>query len=317
MTSDKHSKLKRLAQSFGALFLLGTLVAAVMPSQANACGGFFCSQAAPINQTAERILFSKNDDGTVTTVVEILYQGDADKFAWVLPVPGTPDVAASSTAVFDQLQRVTNPSYRLNRSSSCDFSGTTTGGTTTGGAFGTGGATGTTTGTTTGGGPTVSVVDAGTVGSLEFETISIDAADQDPADVAIRWLDDNEYDTGTLGADVLRPYLANGLNLIAFKLQAGASTGSIRPISLTYESTTPIIPIVPTSVAASDDMGVMVWVLGSDRAIPTNYKTLELNEMLIHERQQLQRGCHSGGRRSRRTGFRHRKRTPPRRCLPI
>jgi MYXO-CTERM domain-containing protein len=34
-------------------------------------------------------------------------------------------------------------------------------------------------------------------------------------------------------------------------------------------------------VAANDDMGVMVWVLGESRAVPVNYKALELNQVLI------------------------------------
>ena len=50
---------------------------------------------------------------------------------------------------------------------------------------------------------------------------------------------------------------------------------------VTYDSELPSIPIRPTAVAANDDMGVMVWVLASNRAIPSNYKALELNEALI------------------------------------
>ena len=42
-----------------------------------------------------------------------------------------------------------------------------------------------------------------------------------------------------------------------------------------------MIPIRPTAVAANDDMGVMVWVLGESRAVPVNYRSLELNEALI------------------------------------
>ena len=43
-----------------------------------------------------------------------------------------------------------------------------------------------------------------------------------------------------------------------------------------------MIPIRPTAVAANDDMGVMVWVLGESRAVPVNYKALELNQALIN-----------------------------------
>lgn len=89
-----------------SVMVLGALCA---PDQAEACGGFFCSQQAPVNQAAERIIFSQNGDGTVTAVVQILYEGPSEEFAWVLPVPGIPDVGVSSDIVFTRLQAATNP----------------------------------------------------------------------------------------------------------------------------------------------------------------------------------------------------------------
>ena len=62
----------RLFLSFASALVL-TLIA--RPEPAEACGGFFCSASAPINQAAERIIFSKNADQTVTAVVQIQYQG--------------------------------------------------------------------------------------------------------------------------------------------------------------------------------------------------------------------------------------------------
>jgi hypothetical protein len=104
----------------------------------------------------------------------------------------------------------------------------------------------------------------------------------DPAQVALDWLMENGYDVTDLGPARLRPYLEDGLNLIAFRLQKTAMSGSIRPIRITYESANPFIPIRPTAVAANDDMGIMVWVVSSARAIPKTYKALELNEALIN-----------------------------------
>jgi uncharacterized protein (TIGR03382 family) len=103
----------------------------------------------------------------------------------------------------------------------------------------------------------------------------------DSAEVAVDWLGENGYDVTDLGPEVLRPYLDDGLNLLAFKLTKGNVTGAIRPVRLTYEAELPSIPIRPTAVAANDDMGVMVFQVSEGRAIPTNYKALELNEALI------------------------------------
>jgi hypothetical protein len=72
------------------------------------------------------------------------------------------------------------------------------------------------------------------------------------------------------------------MNLMAFRLTKGNSTGSIRPVEITFGRGQASIPIRPTAVAAVADMGVMVWVLGAHRAVPINYASLELNEALIN-----------------------------------
>lgn len=52
-----------------AVFVLVSL-----PRHASACGGFFCNRQG-IQQTGERVLFSYEPDGSVTTVVQIAYAG--------------------------------------------------------------------------------------------------------------------------------------------------------------------------------------------------------------------------------------------------
>ncbi|MFP4598604.1 MAG: DUF2330 domain-containing protein [Persicimonas sp.] len=247
--------------------------------EAEACGGFFCDNSQPVNQTAERIIFSDNADDTVTALVQIMYQGPSEEFAWVLPVPGTPDVGVSSDTAFDRLQQATNPNYRMN--------------TTVEGECGTRSNFGADDMASSGGAVNnasapedqddgVDVVDSGRVGPYIHTTISVDPSSDDPADVAVDWLERNSYDVSALGADVIRPYLEDGMNLIAFKLTKEASAGDIRPVKLNYSAELPMIPIKLTAVAANDDMGVMVWVLSEERAIPSNYKSLEPNETLIN-----------------------------------
>jgi MYXO-CTERM domain-containing protein len=254
------------------LALAGALVASSVSREASACGGFFCSAAQPVNQAAERIVFAKNPDGTVTQIVQILYEGPSERFSWVLPVVGTPELDISSDQAFTALQQATNPQYQLQRTFEENCSGGA-GGASTGGATAVdGGAPN---------GPEVRVLAAGTVGPFDYEVLSVRAGSANAADVAAEWLEDNGYDLAPQTREVLGPYLAAGMNLVAFRLTKGANTGSIRPVTLTYESKRPAIPIRPTAVAANDDMGVLVWVLGDSRAVPKNYFSLELNEALI------------------------------------
>ena len=273
----------RLVLSFASVLVL-TLIA--RPEPAQACGGFFCSASAPINQAAERIIFSKNADQTVTAVVQIQYQGPSEDFAWVLPVPGIPEVNVSSDLAFTRLQQASNPQYtfttvvegRCKQERGSDSFGASA----PSGDFGSGG-----TGGASGDGG-VNVLASGTVGPYDFVVIEPDASYEEVGDVVVEWLTSEGYDVVPPGGDpddislLLGSYLQGGMNLIAFRLTKGNDAGTIRPIRITYDSDQPMIPIRPTAVAANDDMGVMVWVLGESRAVPVNYKALELNQALIN-----------------------------------
>lgn len=262
-----------------ALGLLGGALAAVAstPTPAHACGGFWCSSANPVNQSAEQIIFIDNPDETVTAVIQIQYVGPSERFAWVVPMPGTPEIEVSSNTVFDRLGAATRPQYRLEQeiegmcmyedflfeaapgASADDLNGAVD----------------------PMAPPPITIEDQGSVGPYDYVVISVDDSLAEPAQVAIDWFIENGYDLSGTDSEVLGPYLADGLNLLAFRLTKGNEAGAIRPVVLTYESSQPMIPIRPTAVAAQNDMGIRVWVSATTQAIPANYKSLVLNEALI------------------------------------
>ncbi|HWA72108.1 MAG TPA: DUF2330 domain-containing protein [Polyangiaceae bacterium] len=250
---------------------------------ASACGGLFCSSPSqPVNQAAERIVFAENGDGTVTAVIQIMYQGSAQKFSWLLPISSVPtkdDIAVASNVAFQRLQAATNPQYTLTVSveGTCKTNGRSAG---FGGSNSAPGAP--TVGTGNGGSNGVTVEASGTVGAFDWSVISVDASVADPSDLAVKWLTDNAYSVGEGAPGLIRPYLQDGLHLLALKLTKGSDVGSIRPLMLTYDAKSPMIPIKLTAVAANDDMGVMTWLLGSARGVPQNYRSLELNEARIN-----------------------------------
>lgn len=258
--------------------LLGAVALGARPAEA--CGGFFCSAQQPVNQAAERIIFADNGDGTITAVIQILYEGPSEQFSWLLPISSVPaegQLDVASDIAFQRLQQATNPLYTLTTriEGSCredvpapipaaqDDCGTN--------PFVSG----------CGNGAGVSVAASGLIGAFEWTVIEVEPTLPAPADAALEWLTANGYDVPPNAAAVLGPYLADGMYLLALKLTKGSSTGSIRPIVLTYEAEAPMIPIKPTAVAANDDMGVMTWVLSDARAVPFNYSALELNEARI------------------------------------
>jgi len=264
---------------FGLLAAAVAAVVALAPNGASACGGFFCDSSQPVNQQAERIIFSHDADGNVTAVIQIQYQGPSNQFAWMLPVAGSPEVSVSSNAAFTRLQQASNPIYRLNTRTE----GTCGGGPRSAPDFAAGGGDAGLAPAADGGGvPPVSVVDQGLVGPYDYVVIAVDPDAPDLVAVAIEWLQDNGYDVPEMGSDVLLPYLESGMNLLAFRLTKGNDSGSIRPVRLTFGPGLPSIPLRPTAIATQPDMGILVWVLGEHRAVPANYRSLELNEALIN-----------------------------------
>lgn len=254
-----------------SLLALGALLSVFISERARACGGFFCSQQSPVVQNAERIVFVDNGDGTITAIVEITYSGPSNEFAWVLPVPGVPTVEVAETLVLDALTQSTAPRVQLGFAGSGCRGGISCG-------YGDGGDSG---GLISDGSTPVRVQGSGLVGPYEYTVISVEAGTTDPAEVATDWLVANGYDVSAFGAGTLATYLDQGLNLLAFRLAKEATLGSIRPAMITFESEHPMIPILPTAVAAINDMGVLVFVVGSRRAVPVTYSEIEIHDVSI------------------------------------
>ena len=238
-----------------------------MVDQARACGGFFC-QAVVINQAAEQIIFRQDGD-QVTAVVLIQYVGDAEDFSWVVPVPGVPALSTGSDVLFQSLEPATRPQFNLKiEGAACssfdlfqalEFIGGP------GQPDGEDAADG------------VTVVSESVVGPFDVQVVS----SEDPAAMA-QWLEDNDYDLSDRGQELIEPYVEEGMNFVALKLRQDQGVGDIRPLIMKYTSDHPMIPIRLTAVAAEDDMGVLVWLLGDARAVPLNYLHVTVNYTLVN-----------------------------------
>jgi hypothetical protein len=199
----------------GAVAALGLSLHA---ADARACGGFFCSATQPVNQSAERILFSNNGDGTVTAIIQILYEGPSENFSWLLPISTVPEadgVGIASDIAFARLQARTNPQYNL----TTVIEGTCRGFDSAGGGAGVSSSGPILVpGAPPGGGGGVVVEASGVVGAFEWTVISLDASLADPAAAAVEWLEDNGYDVSPGIPELLGPYLSDGMYLLALRL---------------------------------------------------------------------------------------------------
>jgi uncharacterized protein DUF2330 len=279
----------RLLSNFAASSCLVGAALGLWSAPADACGGFFCSQQQPVNQAAERIIFADNGDGTITAVIQILYEGPSENFSWLLPISSVPQgdqLGVASDLAFTRLQLATNPVFNLNTivEGNCrSLNSPVPGGVAERETCSTNPLlAGCEAALDDIDGSPIGVEASGVVGAFEYAVISVDPALSEPVAPALEWLAENGYDVPQESAGLIGPYLAEGMYLLALRLTKGSDTGSIRPIRLTYEAAAPMIPIKLTAVAANSDMGVMTWALSRARAVPFNYSGLELNEARIN-----------------------------------
>ncbi len=268
------SHLCKQTALLGALTLGTTL--ALAPRPADACGGTFCDagpQSMPVDQSGENILFIL-DGEEVEVHIQIQYQGDPEKFAWVIPLTGIPSFSIGSEALFQNLLAGSVPSYGFTTSrEQCPTFDPPNNGS----GFGDGGQ-----GLPAGGdaddggesGPTV--VHRETLGAYEIAVLEGGEADE-----VIAWLDDNGYQQDPDAEPIIREYLAEGNLFGAIKLTGGAGVEQIHPIVLRYRSDEPCVPLRLTRIAAVEDMEIRTFFLGDSRMVPSNYRHVLVNPLKI------------------------------------
>ncbi len=280
LLASRSSRLLALTCGLGLSSLALGLSA---PPPAEACGCFAPPDpSVPIVQAGERILFA-HKDGVVTAHIQIQYQGKPGDFGWLLPLPAVPTdrngkdgIELGVDELFTQLISTTQPKYRMNRVYEQCGSGLSRNA-----AFGASEAAGSAAdgiGADMGAPPQAPtpLVIKDSIGPYDYAVLKADSKD-----LMFNWLKDNKYfvPTGTEGA--VNPYIRPGAYFLALKLKAGLSAGDLQPVVLRYKSDLPMIPIILTSVAATPNMGVQVWMLGAGRAIPRNFYHTVINDAQI------------------------------------
>lgn len=246
-----------------------------LAAPADACGGFFCEAKAPVVQAAERVVFGIEPGGMVEMHVQIAYEGPSEEFAWIVPVPDKPDLFLTTSALFTQLTQQSQPRFTLNRvfEGECRVPRIQAQRMSDGASYSDTG------GVAAPSSPNdyeVEVLREETVGP--YQTVVLDAASV--ADLT-GWLGANGYDIPSSLDGVLKPYLTSGSKFVALKLAKDRSDGDLAPLALRYAGDTGAIPVQLTSVAATPDMRLEVYVFGAHRAVPQSYFHVQINDAAI------------------------------------
>ncbi len=241
----------------GLLAVLAAIVAVLASTQpARACGGFFCT-TTPVDQNAERIIFTQNGDGTVSAYVQIEYTGSAPDFSWILPLPEAIDAEAvqvpeDAMAAFTELEVATDPVFVPPDLPECVLRE-----------------------------PEVlvervmaqpvQVFASGEVGPYGFDVVG----SEDP-DALVTWLRENSYLVTEAMEPLIDLYVEEEFVFLAMKLRPDKGAQDVEPVKVTYPSERPMIPLRLTAVAANPDMAVMVWIYADRQAVPMNYAKMSI-----------------------------------------
>lgn len=266
----------RLHTAALAIVAVATLVPGA-PSPAKACGGFFCNAVtlSPIYQAGERVLFA-SEEGMTTMHIEVTYAGDPTQFGWILPLPDVPRdangdplplekaVGISSPTLFQILQNQTDPQFIINNTGTSGSCGNGRATSAAGGFAMDAGAAGAPNAAPEE--PEVQVLDEAKVGPYDAQLIQTESSD-----ALFEWLNDNEYYQDPAAKPLLGHYVSQGYVFVGIRLQSGKDNGDIKPLSLHFGENAPCVPLRLTKIAATEDMPILVWVLGEGRAVPKNF----------------------------------------------
>ena len=246
-----------IVASLGIIAILGTVWA---PS-ASACGGFFCTNV-PVDQDAERIIFTQNRDGTVSAYVQIEYTGAAPDFSWILPLPeaipaDAVEIPEDAMDAFRELEAATDPVFIPPPVPECVLLQETP--------------------AAMAAAASVEIFASGEVGPYGFDVVG-----SDHPDALVGWLRDNGYRVAADMEPIIDRYVEEQFVFLAMKLRPDQGVQDIEPVKVTYPSERPMIPLRLTAVAANPNMAVMVWIYADRQATPVNYARMNIaNEELV------------------------------------
>ncbi|MER5523546.1 DUF2330 domain-containing protein [Streptomyces sp. NPDC002677] len=197
-------------------------------------------------------------DGTREQIVmRLTVDGDADRAAWVMPVPHRATVALADPALFDELHTLTAPVHRTRYHfwpQNGDWPLTTGGTTTAGPPDGAANA------------PGVGVVGRQRLGP--FDVAQLTATDPGALD---GWLRSNGFPFPSRLDTALRPYVEERWEYVAVRLApetAGtALNGALDPLRLAFASDRPVYPMRLSGLAATPQ-SLGLYVLAAHRMEP-------------------------------------------------
>jgi hypothetical protein len=232
------------------LFLLTTATPVL------ADGGFFPdSMYRDLYEVSQKaVILYGNSTGNVTgnytehLILSVSFEGDAEDFAWVIPVPNLPEIAVTDAELFEELSHLT--AADVPHGGGCEGEGA--------GAQG-----------------DVDVIEEQVVGP--YATAILSATN---ATALADWLNANGYIFPEEGEEIVSEYIDKEWYFVATKINAveegtseALAEGAIEPIVLSFASNQTIYPLRISSLSATtaELPEVLLYVFADHLVVPEQY----------------------------------------------
>jgi hypothetical protein len=95
--------------------IVGSLLLGTSPAEADGCFVFHWDKQKDINEPTQKAIILY-DQGQEDMVLQVKYEGPAEEFGWLIPVPGLPEVSKGSMDCFYELSEMTQRQFDGRRS---------------------------------------------------------------------------------------------------------------------------------------------------------------------------------------------------------
>jgi hypothetical protein len=258
-------RLSRTVLSLSPLAI--ALTAALLPpTEVRACGGCFAPQDPPTVVTGHRMVMSVSPTQSVLWD-QIVYSGEPEEFAWVLPVKPGARVESSTAAFFEVFEantaiRVVAPPINCGGGSGSGFG---CGASALDGAL-----------AEENGGEPVDVLHQGTVGPYETVTLST----EEPGALNA-WLEQHGYNVDPSTQPIVDSYVEEGFDFIALRLQPGLGIDRMTPVRVVMPGMNLSLPLRMVGIGTGAFTPIVLYVVTEGRFTTQNFAEVAIDQSLL------------------------------------
>lgn len=252
--------------------LAALLAVTALPVPALAC--FFYEEPedlSVVTQSALEVLLVEQG-GNTTMIVGAHAEANVQDMGWIVAVPNLPAITTAPEMTFSALDFATRPIFRTSSgggsASAADAGGAGCGGATRAGSdfeaderW-----------------PEVTVWNSTVVGPYDVRTISAAST----ADLQ-EWVESNGFPWRPETEPAFSRYIDDDFFFVVAKVRPAQGAAGLVPLAVTYPSRGGelVVPVLLSRMQATEDMGLLVWIIADQPARPSNWTQVALPEQQI------------------------------------